>query len=76
MLVLTRGVGEALVLGDGIRVTVLAVIGNKVRLGFEAPPSVTFLRAEVAARQAAGEVGGRGAEREEAVGRATGEPHL
>jgi len=58
-------------------VTVLAVNGNKVRLGFEAPPSVTFLRAEVAARQAAGPVGAPvpGTERDEVVGHAAGDPH-
>jgi carbon storage regulator len=73
MLVLTRGIGEAIVLGDDIRVTVLAVNGNKVRLGFEAPSSVTFLRAEVAARQAAAP--GAGAGQVEAVGRAAGDSH-
>ncbi len=76
MLVLTRGIGEAIVIGDGIRVTVLAVNGNKIRLGFEAPPSVTFLRAEVLARQAAGAAAapGQGTQRAEAVGHAAGDP--
>jgi carbon storage regulator len=53
MLVLTRRVGETLVINGGIRVTVLAVNGGKVRLGFEAPPSVTVLREEVLQREAA-----------------------
>jgi carbon storage regulator len=77
MLVLTRGIGEAIVLGADIRVTVLAVNGNKVRLGFEAPPSVSFLRAEVAARQAGAPVGAPGiaAGQAEAAGRAVGDSH-
>ena len=58
MLVLTRRVGETLVINGGIRVTVLAVNGGKVRLGFEAPPSVTVLRGEVLEREAAARVGG------------------
>jgi carbon storage regulator len=58
MLVLTRRVGEALVIDGGIRVTVLAINGTKVRLGFEAPPSVTVLRGEVLEREAAGRAGG------------------
>jgi carbon storage regulator len=53
MLVLTRRVGETLVINGGIRVTVLAINGSKVRLGFEAPPSVTVLRGEVLEREAA-----------------------
>jgi carbon storage regulator len=57
MLVLTRRVGETLVIDGGIRVTVLAVNGAKVRLGFEAPPSVTVLRGEVLEREAAARVG-------------------
>jgi carbon storage regulator CsrA len=52
MLVLTRRVGEALVIDSGIRVTVLAINGTKVRLGFEAPPKVSILRGEVARREA------------------------
>ncbi|HEX5270605.1 MAG TPA: carbon storage regulator [Gemmataceae bacterium] len=53
MLVLTRRVGESLVIDGGIRVIVLAINGTKVRLGFEAPPSVTVLRGEVQEREAA-----------------------
>ncbi len=54
MLVLTRRIGESLVIDGGIRVTVLAINGAKVRLGFEAPPTVTVLRGEVHEREAAG----------------------
>jgi carbon storage regulator len=47
MLVLTRGKDEAIVIGDGIEVTVLEVKGDKVKLGIAAPPSVTVHRKEV-----------------------------
>jgi carbon storage regulator len=53
MLVLTRRVGESLVIGGTIRVTVLGVNGSKLRLGFEAPASVTILRGEVFQRESA-----------------------
>jgi carbon storage regulator len=52
MLVLTRRVGESVVIGDDVRITVLGVNGNKVRLGFEAPGSVQVLRGEVVLRRA------------------------
>ena len=51
MLVLTRKPGEEIVIGSGIRITVVAVTGNKVRLGVVAPPSVLVDRAEVAERR-------------------------
>jgi carbon storage regulator len=54
MLVLTRRVGESLVIDGTIRVTVLAVNGGKIRLGFEAPPSVSVLRGEVFLREQGG----------------------
>lgn len=48
MLVLSRKVGESVVLPEhGVTVTVVAVQGDKVRLGFAAPPSVTIHREEV-----------------------------
>ena len=47
MLVLTRRVGEEIVIGDSIRLTVLAAQGNKVRLGVTAPGSVRVDRQEV-----------------------------
>jgi carbon storage regulator len=51
MLVLTRKVGEEIVINENIRVTVVAVGRSKVRLGFTTPPEVTVLREEVYARQ-------------------------
>ncbi len=54
MLVLTRRAGESIVIGDDVRVVVLDVRGETVRLGIEAPRSVQVHRAEVyAAVQAA-----------------------
>jgi len=48
MLVLSRKVGERVVIGDQIVVTVLEVKGRQVRLGFEAPPDVQIWRGELA----------------------------
>ena len=47
MLVLSRMVDEVIVIGDGIRVTVVDIRGDKVRLGIEAPRDVTVHREEV-----------------------------
>lgn len=48
MLVLTRKKGEQIVIGKDIMVTVVEVMGGKVRLGFEAPKDVRVDRKEVA----------------------------
>lgn len=47
MLVLTRRAGESIVIGDDVRVVVLDVRGDTVRLGIDAPRSVQVHRAEV-----------------------------
>jgi carbon storage regulator len=47
MLVLTRRLNETIVIEGGIRVTVLAIKGDKVRLGIEAPDDVRVDRAEI-----------------------------
>ncbi|GIX29649.1 MAG: carbon storage regulator [Porticoccaceae bacterium] len=47
MLILTRRVGETLVIGDEITVTVLGVKGNQVRLGVNAPKDVAVHREEI-----------------------------
>jgi carbon storage regulator len=47
MLVLTRRVDESIAIGENIVVTVLAVEGDRVKLGISAPREVTILRQEV-----------------------------
>lgn len=47
MLILTRRVGETLVIGDEVTVTVLGVRGNQVRLGVNAPKTVAVHREEI-----------------------------
>jgi carbon storage regulator len=51
MLVLSRKVGESIVIG-GVVVTVLALSGGKLRLGVKAPPEVSILRSELLAGSA------------------------
>jgi carbon storage regulator len=55
MLVLSRKPGERIIIGDNIQVTVLAIRGNQVRLGFSAPGDIPILREELAVN-----VGGAG----------------
>ena len=50
MLVLTRRIGETLIIRDNIRVTLLDVSGNQIRLGVTAPREVPVHREEVARR--------------------------
>jgi len=47
MLILTRRIGETLVVGDEVTVTVLGVKGNQVRLGVNAPKEVAVHREEI-----------------------------
>jgi carbon storage regulator len=47
MLILTRRVGETLMIGDGVTVTVVAIAGNQVRVGINAPRDVEVHREEV-----------------------------
>lgn len=47
MLILTRRVGETLMIGDNVSVTVLGVKGNQVRLGINAPKDVAVHREEI-----------------------------
>ena len=47
MLVLSRRIGETLLIGDDIKVTVLNITGNQVRIGIAAPQEVQILREEI-----------------------------
>lgn len=47
MLILTRRVGEKIVIGENVTVTVLSVKGNQVRIGIDAPRNVSVNREEI-----------------------------
>lgn len=57
MLILTRRVGETLMIGDDVTVTVLGVKGNQVRIGINAPKDVSVHREEIYERIKAEERG-------------------
>ena len=47
MLILTRRMGESLMIGDNIKVTVLGIKGGQVRIGVDAPKQVSVHREEI-----------------------------
>jgi len=58
MLILTRRVGETLIIGENIKVTVLGIQGNQARIGIDAPRDVTVDREEIYERKLAEKNGG------------------
>ena len=59
MLVLTRKVGDKVLLGDEIEIVVVDIQGNQVKLGISAPRSLSVLRAELRDREAEAPSGDR-----------------
>lgn len=47
MLILSRKVGEAIIIGDNVSITVLSCIGRTIRLGIEAPKEISVHREEI-----------------------------
>lgn len=47
MLILTRRISESVIIGDDVKVTVLGVNGNQIRIGIEAPKDVSIHREEI-----------------------------
>ena len=50
MLVLSRKVGERILIGDNISVTIVRLTGNTVRVGIEAPTDIAVIRSELQGR--------------------------
>lgn len=59
MLVLSRKVDERIIIGENIRLTVVSIRGNKVRIGIEAPENVSVFREELIRNTQAGEPAGQ-----------------
>ena len=57
MLILTRKIGESLIIGDDVEITVLSVRGNQVKLGVNAPKEIAVHRQEIYERIKAAEDG-------------------
>lgn len=73
MLILTRRVGETLMIGDEVSVTVLGVKGNQVRIGVNAPKEVAVHREEIYDRIKKEQAAGSGEEYAESRTKAVAE---
>ncbi len=51
MLVLTRKINESIIIGEGIKVKILEIRGDQVRVGIEAPKDVKIFREEILLRE-------------------------
>lgn len=51
MLILTRHIGESIMLNDDIEITILGIDRSQIRIGFEAPKAVKILRKEIYEKQ-------------------------
>ena len=47
MLILTRRIGEKLIVGGNVTITVLGIKGNQIRMGIDAPPEIKVYREEI-----------------------------
>ena len=47
MLILTRRIGETIIVGDSVKMTVLGIKGNQVRIGVDAPKNLAVHREEI-----------------------------
>lgn len=47
MLILTRRIGETIIIGDGVHITILGIKGNQVRVGINAPQNLPVHREEI-----------------------------
>ena len=51
MLILTRYIGETIIIGNDINVTVLSIAGNQVKIGIDAPKDISINREEIQFRK-------------------------